>query len=160
MVERLVANEKVEGSSPFARSIINMKKIIILVFFTLVSNFLHAKETLIECKFVWGDETEWGKKKKTYEQGDLNDIYLKINFKKEKVIDHPFNVYGVFGIPKTSIIFETDQITWSGQNKYISTTAILNRKTGDLMVRYWEEKKRRGSQEEYACSKGKLKFLE
>ena len=88
-----------------------MKKLLsILVLGLLLSVNAYAKETRLHCEFVSGVKVAPGKKKILYKEGDLSDVYLKIDFDEEKVIESPFNVYGLFG-SKTTIIFDGAEVS-------------------------------------------------
>jgi len=130
---------------------------ILLISFLLSGN-AYAKETKLHCKFVSGDKTAPGKKRIFYKKGDLSDVYLKIDFDREKVIESPFNVYGLLG-SKTSIIFDGAEVSWTGKNKYVHKVAILNRQNGNLIeVDNILDDSREATQRNYICSKSRLKF--
>ena len=95
--------------------------------FLVLSNVVRA-ETILNCKFKSG--TTYLQKGQT--NFTVNDVFLKIDFDKEKVIESPFGVYK-FGISKTNILFTTSEVTWSGQNDYVKIFVNLNRQTGELV---------------------------
>ena len=136
-----------------------MRKLIFILFLNLIfCGSAYSKETGIYCEFISGDIVAPGKQKIIYKKGDLTDIYLKIDFDREKVIDSPFNIYGLFG-SKTTIIFDGVEVSWTGENKYIRKTAILNRQDGSLIEVYnMLDGSRESGERNYLCSKGKLKF--
>jgi hypothetical protein len=128
-------------------------RIIILVFsFLILTNAVNA-ETLLHCKFKSG--TTYLRKEQTNYTTD--DVFLKIDFNKEKVIESPFGVYK-FGISKTNILFTTSEVTWSGQNDYVKIFVNLNRQTGELVSNQNFLKEFKLDEAKYLCSKGKLKF--
>ncbi len=130
----------------------------IVVLGLLLSGNAYAKETRIHCKFIGGDKVAPGKQKIIYKEGDLSDVYLKIDFDREKVIDSPFNVYGLLG-SKTTIIFDGAEVSWTGENKSIRKVAILNRQNGRLIEVYnILDDSREAGERNYLCSKSKLKF--
>jgi len=110
-------------------------------------------ETILNCKFKSG--TTYLQKGQT--NFTVNDVFLKIDFDKEKVIESPFGVYK-FGISKTNILFTTSEVTWSGQNDYVKIFVNLNRQTGELVSTRNYLKESKLDEEKYLCSKGKLKF--
>jgi len=137
-----------------------MKKLFlsILVICSLLGGNAYAKETKLHCEFVSGDKVAPGKKKILYKEGDLSDVYLKIDFDREKVIESPFNVYGLFG-SKTTIIFDGAEVSWTGKNSSIRKVAILNRQNGRLIEVYnILDDSREAGERNYLCSKSKLKF--
>ena len=136
-----------------------IKKLLgIVVLGLLLGGNAYAKETKLHCEFVSGDKVAPGKKKILYKEGDLSDVYLKIDFDKEKVIESPFNVYGLLG-SKTSIIFDGAEVSWTGKNKYVHKVAILNRQNGNLIeVDNILDDSGEVTQRNYICSKSKLKF--
>ncbi len=120
--------------------------------FLVLSNAVRA-ETILHCKFKSG--TTYLQKEQT--NYTMNDVFLKIDFDKEKVIESPFGVYK-FGISKTNILFTTSEVTWSGQNDYVRIFVNLNRQTGELVSNRNYLKEFKLDEEKYLCSKGKLKF--
>ena len=72
-----------------------MRLLLIFLFLTSVAN----AETLLHCKFKWGDKVSPGKRT-TYTEGEIKDIYLKIDFDKEKVDDDNIE----FSSPRFGII--------------------------------------------------------
>lgn len=129
-------------------------RILILVFsFLILTNAVNA-ETLLHCKFKSG--TTYLRKEQT--NFTMDDVFLKIDFNKEKVIESPFGVYGTFGISKTNILFTTSEVTWSGQNDYVKIFVNLNRQTGELVSNQNSLKEFKLDEAKYLCSKGKLKF--
>lgn len=130
-----------------------MRLLLIFLFLTSAAN----AETLLHCKFKWGDKVSPGERT-TYTEGEIKDIYLKIDFEKEKVIESPFGIYGTFGISKTNILFTTSEVRWWGENQYVSLFANLNRQNGELRSVYNRKDVRESSEENYICSRGKLKF--
>ena len=128
-------------------------RILILVFsFLILTNAVNA-ETLLHCKFKSG--TTYLQKGQT--NFTVNDVFLKIDFDKKKVIESPFGVYK-FGISKTNILFTTSEVTWSGQNDYVKIFVNLNRQTGELVSNRNDLKEFKLDEEKYLCSKSKLKF--
>jgi len=121
--------------------------------FLVLSNAVRA-ETILHCKFKSG--TTYLRKEQT--NFTMNDVFLKIDFNKEKVIESPFGVYGTFGISKTNILFTTSEVTWSGQNDYVKIFVTLNRQTGELVSTRNSLKEFKLDEEKYLCSKGNLKF--
>ncbi|MDA9745025.1 hypothetical protein N9U84_04665 [Candidatus Pelagibacter sp.] len=136
-----------------------MKKLFGIVVLCLVlSGNAYTKETKLHCKFIGGDKVVPGKQKIIYEEGDLSDEYLKIDFDREKVIDHPFKVYGLFSSENT-IIFDGAEVSWTGKNKYIRKVAILNRQDGRLIEVYnILDDSREAGERNYLCSETKFKF--
>ena len=133
--------------------VIEVTKIFILVFsFLAVASAVNA-ETLLHCKFKNG--TTYLRKEQT--NFTMDDVFLKIDFNKEKVIESPFGVYK-FGISKTNILFTTSEVTWSGQNDYVKIFVNLNRQTGELVSNQNSLKEFKLDEAKYLCSKGKLKF--
>ena len=133
--------------------VIEVTKIFILVFsFLAVASAVNA-ETLLHCKFKSG--TTYLRKEQT--NFTMDDVFLKIDFNKEKVIESPFGVYK-FGISKTNILFTTSEVTWSGQNDYVKIFVNLNRQTGELVSNQNSLKEFKLDEAKYLCSKGKLKF--
>ena len=133
--------------------VIEVTKIFILVFsFLAVASAVNA-ETLLHCKFKSG--TTYLRKEQT--NFTMDDVFLKIDFNKEKVIESPFGVYK-FGISKTNILFTTSEVTWSGQNDYVKIFVNLNRQTGELVSNQNSLKEFKWDEAKYLCSKGKLKF--
>lgn len=121
----------------------------------LLASGIKAEETLLQCKFSWGEKADRGNITK-YEYRE--DRFLKIDFKNEKVFDGPYNVYGTFG-NDTKTIFSVSEVMWLGKNKYVSLSAVLNRQTGQLReVRNYLDKERGSEEINYICSKAKLKF--
>ena len=120
--------------------------------FLVLSNVVRA-ETILHCKFKSG--TTYLQKGQT--NFTVNDVFLKIDFDKEKVIESPFGVYK-FGISKTNILFTTSEVTWSWQNDYVKIFVNLNRQTGELVSTRNYLKESKLDEEKYLCSKGKLKF--
>ena len=139
--------------SAIQKKVVEVMRIIILVFsFLILTNVVYA-ETLLHCKFKSG--TTYLRKEQT--NFTMDDVFLKIDFNKEKVIESPFGVYK-FGISKTNILFTTSEVTWSGQNDYVKIFVSLNRQTGELISNRNSLKEFKLDEEKYLCSKGKLKF--
>jgi hypothetical protein len=139
--------------SAIQKKVVEVMRIIILVFsFLILTNVVYA-ETLLHCKFKSG--TTYLRKEQTNYTTD--DVFLKIDFNKEKVIESPFGVYK-FGISKTNILFTTSEVTWSGQNDYVKIFVNLNRQTGELVSNQNFLKEFKLDEAKYLCSKGKLKF--
>jgi hypothetical protein len=139
--------------SAIQKKVVEVMRIIILVFsFLILTNVVYA-ETLLHCKFKSG--TTYLRKEQT--NFTMDDVFLKIDFNKEKVIESPFGVYK-FGISKTNILFTTSEVTWSGQNDYVKIFVSLNRQTGELISNLNSLKEFKLDEEKYLCSKGKLKF--
>ena len=128
-------------------------RVLILVFSFLILTKVVYAETLLHCKFKSG--TTYLRKEQT--NYTMDDVFLKIDFNKEKVIESPFGVYK-FGISKTNILFTTSEVTWSGQNDYVKIFVSLNRQTGELISNRNSLKEFKLDEEKYLCSKGKLKF--
>ena len=128
-------------------------RILILVFSLLILTNAVNAETLLHCKFKSG--TTYLRKEQT--NFTMDDVFLKIDFNKEKVIESPFGVYK-FGISKTNILFTTSEVTWSGQNDYVKIFVNLNRQTGELVSNQNSLKEFKLDEAKYLCSKGKLKF--
>ncbi len=128
-------------------------RVLILVFSFLILTKVVYAETLLHCKFKSG--TTYLRKEQT--NFTMDDVFLKIDFNKEKVIESPFGVYK-FGISKTNILFTTSEVTWSGQNDYVKIFVSLNRQTGELISNRNSLKEFKLDEEKYLCSKGKLKF--
>jgi hypothetical protein len=139
--------------SAIQKKVVEVMRIIILVFsFLILTNVVYA-ETLLHCKFKSG--TTYLRKEQT--NFTMDDVFLKIDFNKEKVIESPFGVYK-FGISKTNILFTTSEVTWSGQNDYVKIFVNLNRQTGELVSNQNFLKEFKLDEAKYLCSKGKLKF--
>ena len=135
-----------------------IKILSILLLSFILSLDVHAKGTKIHCKFISGEKVSPGKQKTIYKKGDLLDVYLEIDFDREKVIESPFNVYGLFG-SKTQILFDGAKVSWTGKNKYVQKVAILNRQDGSLIEVYnLLDDSRESGERNYLCSKSKLKF--
>lgn len=114
-----------------------------------------SEETLLQCKFSWGEKAIRGNITKSEY---ISDKFLKIDFKNEKVFDGPYNVYGTFG-NDTKTIFSVSEVMWVGKNKYVALSAVLNRQTGQLReIRNSFDKERESEEINYICSKTKLKF--
>ena len=128
-------------------------RVLILVFSFLILTKVVYAETLLHCKFKSG--TTYLRKEQT--NYTMDDVFLKIDFNKEKVIESPFGVYK-FGISKTNILFTTSEVTWSGQNDYVKIFVNLNRQTGELVSNRNDLKEFKLDEEKYLCSKSKLKF--
>ena len=134
--------------------VIEVTKIFILVFsFLAVASAVNA-ETLLHCKFKNG--TTYLRKEQT--NFTMDDVFLKIDFNKEKVIESPFGVYGTFGVSKTNILFTTSEVKWWGKNDYVEISVNLNRQTGELISNSNSLKEFKLDEAKYLCSKGKLKF--
>lgn len=134
--------------------VIEVMRILILVFsFLILTNAVNA-ETLLHCKFKNG--TTYLRKEQT--NFTMDDVFLKIDFNKEKVIESPFGVYGTFGVSKTNILFTTSEVKWWGKNDYVEISANLNRQTGELVSNQNSLKEFKLDEAKYLCSKGKLKF--
>ena len=129
-----------------------------LIIFLFISQTSIAAETLLHCEFKYGDKVGPRIQNETFGPGDMEDVYLKIDFEREKVIESPFVVYGTFG-SKTKILFNGSEVTWTGKNKYIRLVAVLDRSTGELRSVY---NKLDGSdtsgEENYICKKSRLRF--
>ncbi len=121
--------------------------------FLVLSNVVRA-ETILHCKFKSG--TTYLQKEQT--NYTMNDVFLKIDFDKEKVIESPFGVYGTFGVSKTNILFTTSEVKWWGKNDYVEISVNLNRQTGELVSNHNSLKEFKLDEAKYLCSKGKLKF--
>jgi len=129
-----------------------------LIILLLISQTAFSAEKLLHCKFKWGDKVS-PEKKTVFSEGELSDVYLKIDFDREKVIDSPFNVYGTFGINKTNVVFTSSEVKWYGKNKYVRRVATLDRQTGRLRSVYNNlANKRESGEENYTCSLGNLRF--
>ena len=120
--------------------------------FLVLSNVVRA-ETILHCKFKKG--TTYLQKGQTNFTAD--DVFIKIDFDKEKVIESPFGAYK-FGISKTDILFKTSEVTWLGQNDYVKIFVKLNRQTGELESNIDFLKEFKLDETKYLCSKGNLKF--
>ncbi len=121
----------------------------------LLASGARYEETLLQCKFSWGEKAIRGNITKLEY---ISDKFLKIDFKNEKVFDGPYNVYGTFG-NDTKTIFSVSEVTWVGKNKYVALSAVLNRQTGQLReIRNSLDKERESEEINYICSKTKLKF--
>ena len=134
-----------------------MHLLILIISGMLLLSTVARAETLLQCKFNSGDRVFSGVKT-TYTEGEIQDIFLKIDFEKEKVIESPFGIYGTFGISKTNILFTTTEVKWWGENQYVSMFANLNRQNGELKSVYNKKDGGESRLEYYICSKGKLKF--
>jgi len=121
--------------------------------FLVLSNAVRA-ETILHCKFKSG--TTYLRKEQT--NFTMNDVFLKIDFNKEKVIESPFGVSGTFGISKTNIFFTTSEVIWHGKNDDVEISVKLNRQTGELVSNRNSLKEFKLDEEKYLCSKGNLKF--
>ena len=140
--------------SAIQKEVVEVMRIIILVFsFLILTNVVYA-ETLLHCKFKSG--TTYLRKEQT--NYTKEDIFLKIDFNKEKVIESPFGVYGTFGVSKTNILFTTSEVKWWGKNDYVEISVNLNRQTGELISNSNSLKEFKLDEAKYLCSKGKLKF--
>ena len=64
-----------------------IKILSILLLSFILSLDVHAKGTKIHCKFISGEKVSPGKQKTIYKKGDLLDVYLEIDFDREKVIE-------------------------------------------------------------------------
>ena len=135
------------------KKVVKVMRILILVFSLLILTNAVNAETLLHCKFKSG--TTYLRKEQT--NFTMDDVFLKIDFNKEKVIESPFGVYK-FGISKTNILFTTSEVTWSGQNDYVKIFVNLNRQTGELVSNQNFLKEFKLDEAKYLCSKGKLKF--
>ena len=121
----------------------------------LLASGARSEETLLQCKFTWGEKAIRGNITKSEY---ISDKFLKIDFKNEKVFDGPYNVYGTFG-NETKTIFSVSEVMWVGKNKYVALSATLNRQTGQLReIRNSLDKERESEEINYICSKTKLKF--
>jgi hypothetical protein len=140
--------------SAIQKKVVEVMRIIILVFsFLILTNAVNA-ETLLHCKFKSG--TTYLRKEQT--NYTMDDVFLKIDFNKKKVIESPFGVYGTFGVSKTNILFTTSEVKWWGENDYVKISVSLNRQTGELISNRNSLKEFKLDEEKYLCSKGKLKF--
>jgi hypothetical protein len=121
----------------------------------LLGTGARSEETLLQCKFTWGEKAIRGN---IIKSEYISDKFLKIDFKNEKVFDGPYNVYGTFG-NETKTIFSVSEVMWVGKNKYVALSATLNRQTGQLReIRNYLDKERESEEINYICSKTKLKF--
>jgi len=120
--------------------------------FLVLSNAVRA-ETILNCKFKSG--ITYLQKEQT--NFTVNDVFLKIDFDKKKVIESPFGVYK-FGILKTNILFTTSEVMWHGKNDDVEISVKLNRQTGELVSNRNSLKEFKLDEEKYLCSKGNLKF--
>lgn len=136
------------------KKVVKVMRILILVFSLLILTNAVNAETLLHCKFKSG--TTYLRKEQT--NFTMDDVFLKIDFNKEKVIESPFGVYGTFGVSKTNILFTTSEVKWWGKNDYVEISVNLNRQTGELISNRNSLKEFKLDEEKYLCSKGKLKF--
>lgn len=132
-----------------------MRVLILVLSFLILTNAVNA-ETLLHCKFKWGDKVTPGVRT-MIDARFMKDIYLKIDFEKEKSIESPFNIYGTFG-SNTKVVFAISEVRWFGENKYIRKSATLDRQTGNLRIVYNSLERTESGEENYICTKGNLKF--
>ena len=135
------------------KKVVEVMRILILVFSLLILTNAVNAETLLHCKFKSG--TTYLRKEQT--NFIMDDVFLKIDFNKEKVIESPFGVYK-FGISKTNILFTTSEVIWHGKNDDVEISVKLNRQTGELVSNQNSLKEFKLDEAKYLCSKGKLKF--
>jgi hypothetical protein len=142
--------------SAIQKKVVEVMRIIILVFsFLILTNVVYA-ETFLQCKFKWGDKVTPGVRN-MIDARFMEDIYLKIDFEKEKSIESPFNIYGTFG-SNTKVVFTISEVRWFGENKYIRKSATLDRQIGNLRIVYNSLERTESGEENYVCTKSKLKF--
>jgi hypothetical protein len=140
--------------SVIQKKVVEVMRILIFVFsFLILTNAVNA-ETILHCKFKSG--TTYLRKEQT--NFTMDDVFLKIDFNKEKVIESPFGVYGTFGISKTNILFTTSEVMWHGKNDDVEISVKLNRQTGELVSNRNSLKEFKLDEAKYLCSKGRLKF--
>ena len=142
----------------------NSLTIMVLGLFLFISQTSIAAETMLHCKFKYGDRTILGKTQ-DYGPGDIEDEYLKIDFDKEKIISVPHYTRGYFGIDgfgRDSVLFKDVELVWYGKKKDVySYHASLNRQTGKLKILYNQSSskpERESTEYNYSCSRTKLKF--
>jgi hypothetical protein len=142
--------------SAVQKKVVEVMRTLILVFsFLILANAVNA-ETLLQCKFKWGDKVTPGVRT-LIDARFMEDIYLKIDFEKKKSIESPFNIFGPFG-SNTKVVFTISEVKWFGENKYIRKSATLDRQTGNLQIINNSLERTESGEENYLCTKGKLKF--